>query len=93
MKFFPSASDFYFINADGGVWHVDLKNGSGSVGQGQREDANATLTMTSANFVKIFQGKLSSTTAFMTGRLKIDGDMMSAMKLEKLIKNLQKSKL
>lgn len=63
------------------------------MGQGQREDANATLTMTSANFVKIFQGKLSSTTAFMTGRLKIDGDMMSAMKLEKLIKNLQKSKL
>jgi putative sterol carrier protein len=78
---------------DGGHWHVDLKNGSGSVGNGLRDDANATLSMKSANFIKIFNGKLSSTTAFMTGRLKIDGVMMMAMKLEKIIKNLNKSKL
>jgi len=79
--------------ADGGSWYVDLKNGSGSVGQGLRDDANATLTMSSANFVKMFNGKLSSTSAFMTGRLSIDGDMMLAMKLEKIIKNLNKAKL
>lgn len=63
------------------------------MGQGEHPEANATLTMNSANFVKIFNGSLSSTTAFMTGRLKIDGDMMVAMKLEKIIKNLNKSKL
>ena len=72
---------------------MDLKNGSGSVGQGGRDDVNATLTMTTANFVKMFNGKLNSATAFMTGRLKIDGDMGMAMKLEKIIKNLNKSKL
>ena len=70
-----------------------MKNGAGSVGKGGHEAADATLTMTSANFVKMFNGKLSSTTAFMTGRLKIDGDMMLAMKLEKIIKNINKAKL
>lgn len=81
------------MTLDGGKWYVDMKNGAGSVGQGLRDDANATLTMTSSNFVKMFNGKLSSTTAFMTRRLVIDGDMMLAMKLEKIIKNLNKSKL
>lgn len=78
---------------DGGSWFVDMKNGAGSVGEGAHDEPNATLTMTSTNFVKMFNGKLSSTTAYMTGRLKIEGDMMMAMKLEKIIKNLNKSKL
>ena len=65
-----------------------MKNGAGGVGQGDHESADATLIMNSANFVKMFNGKLSSTTAYMTGRLKIEGDMMLAMKLEKIIKNI-----
>ena len=49
--------------------------------------------MNSADFIKMFSGKLSSPTAYMTGKLKIEGDMMLAMKLEKIIKNINKSKL
>jgi putative sterol carrier protein len=44
-------------------------------------DADVTLTATAAHFQAMFDGDLSPTTAFMTGKLKVDGDMGLAMKL------------
>jgi len=71
-------------------WFLDLKNGAGSCGKGKPPvDADATLTMTSANFNKMFSGKLKPTAAFMSGRLKISGNMGKAMKLEKLMGKMQ----
>ena len=71
-------------------YYLDLKNGGGACGEGNPAgDVDATLTMTSANFQKMFSGKLKPTTAFMSGRLKISGNMGKAMKLEKLMGALQ----
>jgi len=71
-------------------WFLDLKNAPGSCGQGNPPtEAEATLSMTSANFQKMFSGKLKPTTAFMSGRLKISGNMGKAMKLEKLMGQMQ----
>ena len=39
----------------------------------------------SEDLVAMFQGKLSPTMAFMSGKLKITGNMGAAMKLEKLM--------
>jgi putative sterol carrier protein len=50
------------------------------------------MTMNSDVFNKMVNGSLKPTTAFMTGRLKIKGDMGLAMKLEKIMLSL-KSKL
>ncbi|MCL4148779.1 UNVERIFIED_CONTAM: hypothetical protein GTU68_017762 [Idotea baltica] len=75
------------------TWFLDLKEGGGSCGKGQPPNpADVTLTLSSANMVKMFQGSLKATNAFMTGKLKISGDMGKAMKLEKLMGKL-KSKL
>jgi putative sterol carrier protein len=38
----------------------------------------------------MFSGKLKPTTAFMTGKLKIEGNMGKAMSLEKLMGKMQK---
>jgi NAD(P)-dependent dehydrogenase (short-subunit alcohol dehydrogenase family)/putative sterol carrier protein len=71
-------------------WFLDLKNGVGSCGKGKPPvDSDATLTMTSTNFNKMFAGKLKPTAAFMSGRLKISGNMGKAMKLEKLMGKMQ----
>jgi len=71
-------------------WFLDLKNGGGSCGKGKPPvESDATLTMTSANFSKMFAGKLKPTAAFMSGRLKISGNMGKAMKLEKLMGKMQ----
>jgi len=76
--------------AENGKWFLDLKNGKGSAGKGEppvKEDA--LLTMNSEDFVKMFTGKLKATSAFMTGKLRIKGDMGKAMKLEKLMAKMQ----
>ena len=45
------------------------------------EDADVVLTADADTFRSIMDGDLNPTTAFMTGRLKVDGDMGQAMKL------------
>ena len=61
--------------------------GEGSImldGSGVRagdEAAEVTLTASAEDFQAMFEGDLSPTTAFMTGRLKVDGNMGLAMKL------------
>ena len=81
---------FEVKGANSGKWFLDLKSGKGLAGQGDPPtSADAHLTMDSTDFVKMFQGKLKATSAFMTGKLKIKGDMGKAMKLEKLMGKLQ----
>lgn len=74
-------------------WYLDLKNGDGCLTSGQYEGkVNCTMTMNAEVFEKLVKGDLKPTAAFMTGKLKIKGDMGLAMKLEKLMGSL-KSKL
>ncbi|XP_067626380.1 hydroxysteroid dehydrogenase-like protein 2 [Eurosta solidaginis] len=83
----------YQFNIEGeekGTWHLDLKNGAGACGIGEpKVTPDATLTMKSTNFNDMFSGKLKAATAFMTGKLKIAGDINKAMKLEKLMRSLK----
>ena len=44
------------------------------------EDTDCTLSGDMATFQEIFNGEISSTAAFMSGRLKVDGSMGTAMK-------------
>ncbi|XP_051164255.1 hydroxysteroid dehydrogenase-like protein 2 [Leptopilina boulardi] len=86
----------YQFNVKGeeeGVWFIDLKNGKGATGRGEpNQPADAVLTMDSQNFFAMFTGKIKPASAFMTGKLKITGNIQKAIKLEKLMVNL-KSKL
>ncbi len=45
------------------------------------EDTDVTLTATTEVFKAILDGEMNPTTAFMTGKLGVDGDMGQAMKL------------
>ncbi|KNC34565.1 hypothetical protein FF38_09370 [Lucilia cuprina] len=84
---------FNITGNEKGTWFLDLKNGAGSCGEGAPScQADAVLTMKDKNFSDMFAGKLKAAPAFMTGKLKITGDLQKAMKLEKLMKAL-KSKL
>uniref|UniRef100_A0A4W3HUH8 Hydroxysteroid dehydrogenase-like protein 2 n=1 Tax=Callorhinchus milii TaxID=7868 RepID=A0A4W3HUH8_CALMI len=73
-----------------GTWYIDLKNANGSLGHGAPPGkADVSMIMTSEDFVKMFAGKLKPTMAFMSGKLKIKGDMTLAIKLEKLMSQLK----
>jgi (3R)-3-hydroxyacyl-CoA dehydrogenase / 3a,7a,12a-trihydroxy-5b-cholest-24-enoyl-CoA hydratase / enoyl-CoA hydratase 2 len=79
------------ITKDGkpaGTWTVDLKNGSGSVYEGAaKEKAGCTLTLSDDDFVALVEGKLDSMKAFMSGKLKVGGNVMLAQKLKGVLGN------
>jgi putative sterol carrier protein len=74
----------YVFEIEGaGQWKVDVDNGKVSVTQGGG-DADAVISASQETFQKIIAGEQNPTSAYMTGKLKVKGDMGAAMKLQKL---------
>jgi putative sterol carrier protein len=66
-----------------GAWTVAIADGAITVAEGMG-DADCTFTASEESFAKIVAGEQNPTTAYMTGKLKIKGDMGAAMKLQKI---------
>uniref|UniRef100_A0A915I8V9 Hydroxysteroid dehydrogenase-like protein 2 n=1 Tax=Romanomermis culicivorax TaxID=13658 RepID=A0A915I8V9_ROMCU len=79
---------FQLTGSEPGVWYLDLKNvdkvGCGS-GEPPAGNPDVVFTCDSDKLVSMFSGRLKPTIAFMTGQLKIGGNLGLAMKLEKLM--------
>jgi putative sterol carrier protein len=74
----------YLFDIDGaGQWKVDVQDGNVKVTEGAG-DADVTITTSEDTFDKIVSGEQNATSAYMTGKLKVKGDMGAAMKLQKL---------
>jgi putative sterol carrier protein len=74
----------YVFEIDGaGQWKVDVDDGKITVAEGGG-DADAVISASEETFQKIVAGEQNPTSAYMTGKLKIKGDMGAAMKLQKL---------
>ena len=74
----------YLFEIDGaGTWRVAIADGQIEVTEGGG-DADVTFSSSEESFEKIVAGEQNPTTAYMTGKLKIKGDMGAAMKLQKL---------
>ncbi len=73
---------FNITGDGGGEWSVALADGDVTVGTGTADNPSITLTMDGADFLDLISGKLNGQTAFLTGKLKIQGDMTLAMKLQ-----------
>jgi putative sterol carrier protein len=74
----------YLFDIEGaGKWKVDVQDGNVSVTE-NAEDADVTITTSEETFEKITSGEQNATSAYMTGKLKVKGDMGAAMKLQKL---------
>ena len=65
----------------GGKWYVKIADGAVDVGEGEAEAPNITLNADASSWLDIVNGKTSGQTAFLMGKLKIQGDMSLAMKL------------
>lgn len=79
----------YLFDIDGDKWILDLKNGTGAIKQvDEYIDEDVKMTIGENVMTDICTGKLNATAAFMSGKLKIKGDLQKAMKLEKLISKL-----
>lgn len=76
----------YQFEIDGEVFQLQLKDNNAEVLQDASSAAQCKLTMSNDNFHKFLAGKLNGMTAYMTGKLKIQGDMTKALKLENIVK-------
>jgi putative sterol carrier protein len=74
----------YLFDIEGaGRWHVEIHDGHLHVTEGDGEAA-CTITTSSETFERLISGEQNPTSAYMTGKVKIKGDMGAAMKLQKL---------
>ena len=70
---------------DQGVVYIDGNQSPPSVTNDDKA-ADCTLKMDFSDFTDMIGGKLDGMTAFMTGKLKIEGDMGVAMKLQSILR-------
>ncbi|XP_064653288.1 peroxisomal multifunctional enzyme type 2-like [Lineus longissimus] len=70
-------------------WTADLKNGSGDIYPGEPKEGKpgCSITISDEDLLGLVQGKLNAQKAFMTGKLKIKGNIMLSQKLSELFKD------
>ncbi|OPX03607.1 SCP2 sterol-binding domain-containing protein [Geobacillus proteiniphilus] len=76
---------FNLSGAEAGVYQVVLRPDTGFVVEGEQEPSDCTLSLDSEDFKKMAEGELNGTEAFMSGRLRIDGDMGLALRLQEVL--------
>lgn len=78
---------FVLAGDGGGTWVMNLKDNPGvSEGEG---DAQCTIKMAANDYVDMLEGRANGQQLFFSGKLKIEGDMGLAMKLQKLTEVLK----
>jgi len=73
------------FTTDQGVVYID-GNANPPAVTNDDKGADCTIKMEFGDFTDLIVGKLDGTTAFMTGKLKIEGDMGVAMKLQSILR-------
>jgi len=81
-----SIYQFDLTGDNGGQYHIVFADGKGEAGAGAVENPNITITMAGNDMVDMVSGKLDPTMAFMSGKIKIKGDMGLAMKLQSILR-------
>jgi len=76
----------YELHLDGDVYQLHFDNGELNYYEEAVADAQCTLQMSEKNFKKFLAGDLNSAMAFMTGQLKVEGNISLALSLEKILK-------
>ncbi|XP_053263872.1 peroxisomal multifunctional enzyme type 2 [Podarcis raffonei] len=72
-------------------WTIDLKNGSGDVYQGPaRGKADIIFSLSDDDFVDLVLGKINPQKAFISGKLKIKGNIMLSQKLGTILQQYAK---
>ena len=76
---------FNIAGDKGGAWTLDIRNQQLSIKAEAVPTPDISITMKEGDFVNFINKKLSGQMAFMTGKLKVKGNMQLAMKLNGLL--------
>ncbi|MBE3589925.1 MAG: SCP2 sterol-binding domain-containing protein [Firmicutes bacterium] len=76
---------FILTGEEGGAFYAQAAGGRVEVAEGQAPDPSVTITMSAEDFGELMAGRLNPMTAFMSGRLKLQGDIGLALRLQSLL--------
>ncbi len=72
------------LGSDGCIF-IDGSGSSNAVTVNKNDPAKCTISMSAADFDDLMHGRIQPTSAFMQGKMRVDGDMGLAMKLGQLV--------
>ncbi len=78
---------FQFDIEDADTYHLVIKDGNFDIVAGAHDDPSVTLIMDSETMVGVMSGEMDGMQAFMMGKLRAEGNMMLATKLNVLFPN------
>jgi putative sterol carrier protein len=79
---FGAVYKFVLDGADGGTWLVNLKDSPGaSAGDGS---SDCTISLSAKDFVDLVEGRANGQQLYFQGKLRIDGNLGLALKLQNL---------
>jgi putative sterol carrier protein len=68
----------------GGKWQISINDGTCDIKEGAHPSPNITISMAAQDYLDMVAGKLNPQMAFMSGKLRISGDMGLALRLQGL---------
>ncbi len=68
----------------GGTHHIKIANGQAELVGGPAANPTVTLAVSAQDWLDITAGKMDGVKAFMTGKLKVQGDMGLMMKFQQI---------
>jgi putative sterol carrier protein len=68
----------------GGKWQIAINNDKCDIQEGSHSSPNVTISMAAHDYLDMVAGKLNPQMAFMSGKLRISGDMGLALRFQGL---------
>ncbi|HEY5159447.1 MAG TPA: SCP2 sterol-binding domain-containing protein [Gaiellaceae bacterium] len=78
-------STYAFVVENGKAWTIRFDSQEVVVSDGAVADADCTVSASEETFTRLLDGKLGVMSAYLTGKLKLSGDLGAAMQLSKLL--------
>jgi len=69
---------------EGGQWYLAVADGRCELTRGLAPRADVTITMAASDWVDLLSDRLDGYTAFMEGRIEVEGDLGVALQLQQL---------
>lgn len=79
---------FDFSQDGGGLFVVSIADGQCSVREGASDAPDATMLTSQETYLAIAEGRLNAMTAFMTGKLRVAGNLPLLMKFQQMFKQV-----
>jgi putative sterol carrier protein len=77
---------FDITGEGGGKWHAHVKDRTCTVSEGEHAKPSLTITMRAKDYLDMVEGRLQGQIAVMTGKMKLKGSMLHAIRMSQIFK-------